>query len=102
MDPIRSSQHLVVWSIISTLVFTDLPSYAYSIKTLTSRQVSANTYRSTVVMPMKDDGDTWDEKIEFVIYCNSVKITRGDGITPATGTFPRVFLDEVIRRTCRK
>lgn len=46
-------------------------------------------------MPMQDAGDSWDERLVFIVRCNTLKITRSDGVTPATGIFPGVFLDEL-------
>jgi len=90
-----------VTGLVSCLAIGEQPSLAYSIKSLSSQKLSSGSYRTTIIMPMKDAGDSWDERIVFIVRCSTREITRSDGVTPATGTFPRVFLDEVIKRTCR-
>lgn len=90
-----------VTGVVSYLAIGEQPILAYSIKSLSPQKLSSGSYRTTVIMPMEDAGDSWDERIAFIVRCNTLKITRSDGVTPATGAFPRVFLDEIIKRTCR-
>lgn len=97
----RAISQMAVTGLVSSLAIGGQPILAYSIKSLSSQKLSSGSYRTTVIMPMQDAGDSWDERIVFIVRCNTMKITRSDGVTPATGTFPRVFLDEVIKRTCR-
>jgi len=101
----RSLGHVIsqmaVTGLVSFLAFSEQPSLAYSIKSLSSQKLSSGSYRTTVIMPMWDADGSWDERLVFIVRCSTRKITRSDGVTPATGTFPRVFLDEVFKRTCR-
>ena len=97
----RAISQLAMTGVVSCLAIGEQPSLAYSIKSLSSQKLSSGSYRTTVVMPMQDAGDSWDERIVFIIRCNTMKITRSDGVTPVTGTFPGVSLDEVIKRTFR-
>ena len=96
----RAISQIAVTGVVSSLAIGGQPSLAYSIKTLSSQKLSSGSYRTTVIMPMWDADGSWEERIVFIVRCNTMKITRSDGVTPATGTFPGVFLAEVIRRTC--
>ena len=66
---IRSLGHVIsqmaVTCVVSFLDLSEQLSLAYSIKSVSPQKLSSGPYRATVIKPIQDAGDSWDERIAF-------------------------------------
>jgi len=84
------------------VVFADMTSgirQLSTVKKYNSRPLGNNLYRVDIVIPY-EPGYDWD--LDFQVNCNSRKLTRGDGVTPATARVEVSYHKYLLSRTCQK